>query len=163
MPRCTADSRKKSPTGVEKHPWMKDVVFFPLPSAKKYPILRRKWLQKIRRGTKWSPSKYTRICSQHFVDGKPTEENPLPTLFYYNQRERAILRPQNKLQVQRQKDFSSDSRSVILIQPDIVELETLNIADAITLDDEQLFGDSVISVESDGSFDKCRPEILDGE
>lgn len=28
----------------------------------------------------WSPSKDYRVCSEHFVDGKPTPQNPLPTL-----------------------------------------------------------------------------------
>ena len=44
---------------------------------------RERWKQLISRkdGTKlWSPSKDSRVCSIHFVEGQPTLQNPLPTL-----------------------------------------------------------------------------------
>lgn len=31
-------------------------------------------------GKLWSPTKDSRVCSDHFIDGKPSAENPIPTL-----------------------------------------------------------------------------------
>ncbi|XP_048245576.1 uncharacterized protein LOC125376957 [Haliotis rufescens] len=31
-------------------------------------------------GQLWSPKKDSRVCSLHFVDGRPTKENPYPSL-----------------------------------------------------------------------------------
>lgn len=45
--------------------------------------MRAKWKHLIGRsdGKKvWSPSKDSRVCSSHFMDGKPTSTNPLPTV-----------------------------------------------------------------------------------
>ncbi|WAR01049.1 hypothetical protein MAR_025421 [Mya arenaria] len=56
---------------------------FTFPTVKKNPERREKWKQLIGRkqGSKlWSPPKYCRVCSRHFVDGEPTLQNPLPTL-----------------------------------------------------------------------------------
>ena len=97
--KCYSDSRKKSTSAILKYPWMRDVEFFPLPNAKKQRILRRKWLNVIRRGPKWTPTKYSRICSLHFVEGRPTSENPIPTLFHYNKSARTISKPANRLQL----------------------------------------------------------------
>lgn len=33
-----------------------------------------------KKGDKWHPMSYDRVCSDHFVDGKPSAENPFPTL-----------------------------------------------------------------------------------
>ena len=33
-----------------------------------------------KRGERWAASPYDRICSKHFVDGRPTPENPYPTV-----------------------------------------------------------------------------------
>ena len=44
----------------------------------------REWCVLINRkrkdGTLWFPAKSDRICSAHFVDGQPTQENPKPSL-----------------------------------------------------------------------------------
>ena len=32
------------------------------------------------KGHKWVPSSYDRVCSKHFIEGKPTKENPYPVL-----------------------------------------------------------------------------------
>ena len=48
---------------------------------------RRQWVQRVSRKEKkdgkwidWESQAYSRICSEHFLDGEPTIENPLPTL-----------------------------------------------------------------------------------
>ncbi|XP_066911455.1 uncharacterized protein [Clytia hemisphaerica] len=44
--------------------------------------MRAKWTAQILLGRKdWKPGNYSYVCSNHFVDGKPTIENPIPTLF----------------------------------------------------------------------------------
>ncbi|XP_070548516.1 uncharacterized protein [Ptychodera flava] len=110
VPKCFADSRKKSSSGLKKYPWMQDVTFFPLPNAKKQPGLRKKWLKRIRRDPKWTPTKYTRICSQHFVDRKPSEENPIPSIFGNMKPGTSILRPPNKLQRQKESQLAGEKR-----------------------------------------------------
>ncbi|KAH3855468.1 uncharacterized protein LOC127871016 [Dreissena polymorpha] len=56
---------------------------FAFPTKKRAPVEREKWKQLIgrRNGNKlWSPSKDSRLCCSHFVDGKPTKDNPNPTV-----------------------------------------------------------------------------------
>lgn len=86
---CKNDSRKKG--RLHKYPDMIDkngnaVEFFPLPSAVKYPKERKAWINSVRRADfNPGPQEYWHsICSKHFVDHKPTKENPVPTLFSYN-------------------------------------------------------------------------------
>ena len=58
----------------------------PFPTEKKDPESRKKWIQLIGRVKSansvalWSPGKQTRVCSIHFVNSKPTKDNPYPTL-----------------------------------------------------------------------------------
>ena len=43
---------------------------------------RKAWIHAISKGRKeFETPKYCKICSNHFVDGCPTKENPDPTLF----------------------------------------------------------------------------------
>lgn len=71
---CTSDSRKD-----------KDVRFYQLPKVE---CTLKRWLNLIRReGINVDPkvdNRHNVVCSKHFVDGCPTFENPLPTLFVYN-------------------------------------------------------------------------------
>lgn len=53
--------------------------FHRFPRADKNPELRRQWIAAVNRKD-FEPSKYVRVCSEHFVDGKPSEENPVPVL-----------------------------------------------------------------------------------
>ena len=59
---------------------------FTFPSERKRPAERLKWQKLINRssprrsGKLWTIGSKQRICSQHFIDGEPTEENPYPTL-----------------------------------------------------------------------------------
>jgi hypothetical protein len=72
---CTADSRTS--TG--------DIGFFQLPKVESE---LRKWLRLVRREDLniniKSDTRHHVICSKHFIDGKPTPDNPYPTLFEYN-------------------------------------------------------------------------------
>ena len=44
--------------------------------------MKTQWEQMIRKGREeFSAGTWTYVCSNHFVDGAPTEKNPLPTLF----------------------------------------------------------------------------------
>lgn len=74
---CSSNSRKKGRYG-----FMADVEFFPFPLSK-HPKVRRKWLELLRRRD-FEPSRHDRICSMHFVDGQPAQDNPYPELFRYN-------------------------------------------------------------------------------
>jgi len=57
---------------------------FPFPTERRDPHARKIWTRAIYRqgedGKNWTPASYSRICSVHFVDGKPTPQNPYPTL-----------------------------------------------------------------------------------
>lgn len=38
------------------------------------PNVRKQWTKQVLRGRKdWSPGNYTYVCSNHFIDGKPTK------------------------------------------------------------------------------------------
>ena len=53
------------------------------PTKLRNPKERQKWKHLINRvdekGKIWSPSKDSRVCSRHFIDGGITQENPYPT------------------------------------------------------------------------------------
>ena len=49
--------------------------------------VRKKWTHLVNRSekkngrwTNWTPREHSRVCSKHFLDKEPTQENPLPTL-----------------------------------------------------------------------------------
>ena len=87
VPLCTADSRKLKL--LEKYPWMAGVAFIKFPTSLFH---RRIWYNLLRRGgpndrmTAENIGKWQRVCSQHFVDGRPSPQHPHPhpTLFDYN-------------------------------------------------------------------------------
>ena len=61
----------------------KPFKLFPFPTELKDPEGRLKWAQLVRRknGNKiWIPKEDARLCSEHFVDGKPSEQNPYPSI-----------------------------------------------------------------------------------
>lgn len=51
--------------------------FFRIPVNR--PAELKKWLEGIGRPD-WTPYKFARVCSRHFVDGQPTPANPYPTI-----------------------------------------------------------------------------------
>ena len=82
---CTADSRKLKL--LEKYPWMAGVTFIKFSTSLFH---RRIWYNLLRRGgpndrmTAENIGKWQRVCSQHFVDGRPAPQHPHPMLFDYN-------------------------------------------------------------------------------
>ena len=56
---------------------------FAFPTEKKDSEGRRRWKENIKRektkGKVWTPKNSSRVCSVHFKDGQPTNENPDPT------------------------------------------------------------------------------------
>ena len=60
-------------------------TFHAFPTERADPEGRRRWINRINRidektNTQWVPKPYNRVCSDHFVDKKPTQENPWPSL-----------------------------------------------------------------------------------
>ncbi|XP_078606568.1 uncharacterized protein LOC144879202 [Branchiostoma floridae x Branchiostoma japonicum] len=57
----------------------------PFPTERKAPETRKEWIRLVgrqsltNRNKNWVPNEDSRICSIHFVDGEPTDDNPLPT------------------------------------------------------------------------------------
>ena len=59
------------------------LYFFP--TLKGDPEKRKEWVKSINRknpktGQNWQPSEDDRVCSKHFVDGRPTVDHPYPTV-----------------------------------------------------------------------------------
>ena len=59
---------------------------FAFPTIKKNSEARKRWIKLMKRqdlkGKPWEPKPSSRVCSVHFVSGKPTEENLDPILGY---------------------------------------------------------------------------------
>ena len=80
---CAIHGSKKGNEGCSR-----DIEFnlIPFPTAKSDRETRARWKALINRedpkkkGKLWSPSKYSRVCTKHFVDGEPTPTNPDPTI-----------------------------------------------------------------------------------
>lgn len=56
---------------------------FPFPTELKDSYARQKWASIVNRkngSENWKPKEDSRVCSKHFVDGRPTAVNPYPTL-----------------------------------------------------------------------------------
>lgn len=53
------------------------VKFYAIPASMKD---RQEWLKFIGRQDSWTPTSKSFVCSRHFVDGKPTKENPYPII-----------------------------------------------------------------------------------
>ena len=81
MPYSLSDNRNV--LRPDRFPFMKTVTLHPYPGKKKHNTEWQKWLQLVRRSNDYDPKPRHRVCSIHFVDGKPTKENPFPTRFLW--------------------------------------------------------------------------------
>lgn len=60
------------------------LCFYRIPSERENPERRRSWICAIRRaflpeeGKEWQPSKYTRLCSEHFIKGAKSDDPSSP-------------------------------------------------------------------------------------
>ncbi|XP_069103856.1 uncharacterized protein [Argopecten irradians] len=79
---CVAEGCNSADCKRGKYGFMSGIEFFPFPSQKKAPKARKRWLELLRRED-YDPNKRHRLCSRHFVDGKPTDNHPYPDLFAY--------------------------------------------------------------------------------
>ena len=75
---CNNDKRK--PEAVKKHSHVDVMTLHRFPKKNE-----AEWLKKIEKGRKLDfdniDAEHLHVCSNHFVDGEPTKENPLPTIF----------------------------------------------------------------------------------
>ena len=74
---------------------------FPFPTVKKSSDQWKKMINREnpkKNGQLWLPSKDSKVCSDHFKDGEPTEQNPLPSnnLGYDADRTFNILNPKQR-------------------------------------------------------------------
>ena len=76
---CDNDKRYKEKFVIHSNVKTGKIRFHIFPADKKKRAL---WTAQVLLGRKdWSPGKFAYVCSNHFVDGEPTKENPVPTLF----------------------------------------------------------------------------------
>ncbi|XP_065567445.1 uncharacterized protein LOC136031689 isoform X1 [Artemia franciscana] len=59
---------------------------YAFPSKRIASAARENWIKVLKeddtsKGEKWQPKSLSRVCSKHFADGEPTNQNPLPTLY----------------------------------------------------------------------------------
>ena len=79
--RCCAagcNNDKRNENNIKRN-HVEKLVFHAFPKNEKK---RDVWIAQLEKGLeKFSWSKHSRVCSNHFQDGKPTISNPYPTLF----------------------------------------------------------------------------------
>ena len=94
------------------------------PSVLKNGDRRKEWIRLVNRttnrGGKWSPGQSDMVCSEHFVDGFPTAENPNPTikLGYEKPAKKPRQEPQRKRKAQAEECHSTVVESKQVSQND---------------------------------------------
>ena len=74
---CNNDKRYRN--SVVKRSHVKELKWHKVPSN---PTKKSAWIKLIGKGRAcFSPGNWTYVCSNHFIDGEPTTENPNPALF----------------------------------------------------------------------------------
>ena len=99
---------------------MSTVEFFPFPTAKRAPKIRKKWLELLRRED-YDPKFNHRLCSLHFVDGRPTLENPYPTLFSYNNYKMSLIPRSDSAMLKRNSTATKTKKPKRLSEPGMDE------------------------------------------
>ena len=76
---CVVGYNKRRPNETIQRGHVEELIFHRFPKDDKN---RAVWISQVRKGlTNFELCQEMRICSNHFQDGKPTRENPYPTLF----------------------------------------------------------------------------------
>lgn len=70
-----------------------------------------------KKGALWSPSKDSRVCSEHFADGRPTTQNPFPTknLGYDSSRRELFVSPSCKRRIVEREVALVDKNNELMI------------------------------------------------
>ena len=123
VPGCTSNSKKWQQ--LEKYPWMKGVTFLTFPRDTRE---RRAWIRLSRRSdfklsniTKW-----TRICSRHFVDGCVSQNHPRPELFPHNNWKKPIRVREsvvNKLHAQESDSGGKESELRVIKKIKLIKMD----------------------------------------
>ena len=90
---------------------------------------RKQWISLIRKGrAEFNPGPWTYVCSNHFVDGQPTTQNPLPVL-YLTASEKQKQSPKKRRKIAYQEidsekskvklDASKDEGKMIIVSPSL--------------------------------------------
>ena len=134
--RCvvgSCDNDKRFPEKYVIHSNVKEkLVMHKFPSD---PEKRTAWTNQILKGRKdFMPGKYSYVCSIHFIDGKPTQENPVPTLFLTatmncaeTPKKKSREPPRKRIRVEAIPDstgMESGLKQVELFMPDFTRLES---------------------------------------
>ena len=92
-------------------------VLFTFPTKKKNPEARQRWLSALSRADPkqsdqlLEPKTGHRVCSDHFIDGRPTLENPDPLLKLGQSRKRCMKNRGTKQQYQNDS-YESDEETI---------------------------------------------------
>ena len=79
---CNNSQRKPNSVHAKSHVRKLSWHRLPKGSSSKSSKNRKQWVDLIKKGKKdFKPNDDTQVCSNHFVDGQPTQSHPYPTLF----------------------------------------------------------------------------------
>ena len=90
------------------------------------PEKRKQWISLISKGrVEFNPGPWTYVCSNHFVDGKPTTINPLPVL-YLTASEKKTQSPKKRRHIVYQQADNKKSKGESDANKDEVEMITVS-------------------------------------
>lgn len=133
----------------------KEITFHMFPIDKER---RSRWIQACKRinadGSKWDPqSKYTYICSEHFLNKKPSKDSNspdfVPTVFEHNSavltgsKRKSTLERYERVTKKKRKDESTTSTADVDYTTTTADSTVTTNNDAMTADDTYLFPEDV--------------------
>lgn len=80
---CVAEEFSSDEPKKGKYGYMREVRFYPFQTQKIARVQRNVWLYFLIR-QKYEPKRNHKVCSFHFMDGKPFKKHPYPEPFAYN-------------------------------------------------------------------------------
>ena len=81
---CVCNNSQRKPSLLHAKPHVRKLTWHRLPNGRSSKTCRKRkqWIDLIKKGKKnFKPSNETHVCSNHFVDGEPTQSHPCPTLY----------------------------------------------------------------------------------